>query len=278
MVEIASYGPWAVVTGASSGIGRAFAEQLAAAGLHLVLASRSTGKLEVLGGELARQHGIEYRVVTVDLSHPDGAKTLVAASQDLDVGLLISNAGGGRPGRLLDQPLDDLHARFTLNAVTHLDLVYAFAPRLVARGHGGIVLVSALGAVHGLPNMAHESAAKAYVLNLGEALHHELAPAGVRVLVMLPGNVDTPIIDSFGVDRASMPIRPQPADRAVRETVDAFIKGRTMHIPGRLMRVMTRLLPRSRSVRLNGRLLAQAARNLEKRATPGGPRDLPVPR
>src|SRR5689334_8535080 len=196
MVEIASYGPWAVVTGASSGIGRSFAEQLAAAGLHVVLASRSTDKLEALGRDLARAHGISYRVVTVDLSRPDGASALVAACSDLDVGLLVSNAGGGHPGRLLDQPLDDLHARFTLNAVSHLDLVHAFAPRMVARGRGGILLVSALGAVHGLPNMAHESGAKAYVLNLGEALHHELAPAGVQVTVMLPGNVDTPIIDA----------------------------------------------------------------------------------
>lgn len=265
MIEIASYGPWAVVTGASSGIGRAFAEQLAAAGLHLVLASRSTEKLEALGGALASTHGISYRVVTVDLSRPDGAAALAQETKDLDVGLLVSNAGGGRPGRLLDQPLEDLHSRFTLNAITHLDLVYAFAPRLVARGRGGILLVSALGAVHGLPNMAHESASKAYVLNLGEALHYELASAGVQVTVMLPGNVDTPIIDTFGVDRASMPIRPQPVDRAVRETLDAFLAGHTLHIPGRLMRIMTRLLPRTRSVRLNGRLLAQAAQNLAER-------------
>ena len=266
MIEIASYGPWTVVTGASSGIGKAFAEHLAKAGLHLVLASRSTEKLEALGGALASTHGISYRVVTVDLSRPDGAAALAKACADLDVGLLISNAGSGRPGPLLGQPLEDLHSRFTLNAVTHLDLVYAFAPRLVARGRGGILLVSALGAVHGLPNMAHESASKAYVLNLGEALHHELAAAGVQVTVMLPGNVDTPIIDAYGVDRASMPIRPQPAERAVRETLDAFLAGHALHIPGRLMRIMTRLMPRARSVRLNGRLLGRAAQNLAERA------------
>jgi short-subunit dehydrogenase len=128
-----------------------------------------------------------------------------------------------------------------------------------------MVLVSALGAVHGLPNMAHESAAKAYVLNLGEALHYELAPAGIDVMVLLPGNVDTPIIDALGVDRAAMPVRPQPADRAVRESIAAFLSGRPTHIPGRLMRIVTRLLPRARSIRLNGRMLGQAARNLADR-------------
>jgi hypothetical protein len=265
MVEIASYGPWAVVTGASSGIGRAFAEHLAAAGLDLVLAARSTDRLESLGNELSRTHGIAYRVVTVDLSRPAGALAIVEATEDLDVGLLVSNAGAGRPGRLLDQTLEDLHRRLTLNAVTHLDLAHAFGQRFVARGHGGIVLVSALGAIHGLPNMAHESGAKAYVLNLGEALHYELAPAGVDVMVLLPGNVDTPIIDAFGLDRSALPIRPQPADRAVRESVTAFLKGRPMHIPGRMMRTMTRLLPRARSVRLNGRMLAQAAHTLAER-------------
>src|SRR5690349_3562783 len=112
MVEISSYGPWAVVTGASSGIGRAFAHHLAEAGLHLVLAARSTDRLETLGTTLTRDHGVEFRVVTVDLSRPESAAALVEATADLDVGLLVSNAGGGRPGLLLDQNLDDLHGRF----------------------------------------------------------------------------------------------------------------------------------------------------------------------
>lgn len=270
MVEISSYGPWAVVTGASSGIGRAFADHLAAAGLHLVLAARSTDRLETLGATLTRAHGVEFRVVTVDLSRPESAAALIEATADLDIGLLVSNAGGGRPGLFLDQNLDDLHRRFILNATTHLDLAHAFGRRFIARGRGGIVLVSALGAVHGLPNMAHEGASKAYVLNLGEALHYELTPAGVDVMVLLPGNIDTPIIDAFGIDRAAMPIRPQPADRAVGESVAAFLKGRPTHIPGRLVRTMTRLLPRTQSIRLNGRMLGQAARAVaEREATTG---------
>jgi uncharacterized protein len=269
MIEISSYGPWAVVTGASSGIGQAFAHHLAAAGLHLVLAARSTDRLQTLATTLTRAHGVQLRVVTVDLSRPESATALVEATADLDVGLLVSNAGGGRPGLLLDQDLDDLHRRFTLNTTTHLDLAHAFGRRFTARG-GGIMLVSALGAIHGLPNMAHESASKAYVLNLGEALHYELAPAGIDVMVLLPGNVDTAIIDTFGIDRAAMPIRPQPADRAVRESIAAFLKGRPTHIPGRLMRTMTRLLPRRQSIRLNGRMLAEAARTLaEREATTG---------
>ncbi|MFV2082975.1 SDR family NAD(P)-dependent oxidoreductase [Micromonospora sp. LOL_021] len=265
MVEIRSYGPWAVITGASSGIGEAFAEHLAAAGLHLVLAARSTDRLETLATALTCAHGISCRVVTVDFGRTEAAAELVDATADLDVGLLVSNAGTGRPGPLLDQDLADLHRRFTINATTHLDLAHAFGRRFVARGRGGIILVSALGAVHGLPNMAHESAAKAYVLNLGEALHYELAAGGVDVTVLLPGNVDTPIIDAYGIDRAAMPIRPQPVQAAVRESVAAFLRGRPTHIPGRSMRIMTRLLPRTRSIRLNGGMLGQAAHRLAER-------------
>jgi short-subunit dehydrogenase len=265
MAPITSYGPWAIVTGASTGIGKAFADQLAAAGLNLVLTARATNKLEVLGQALADTHGISYRVVTVDLSDPTGAATLLAATDDLDVGLLVSNAGHARPGPLLDQPLDELHRRFTLNALTHLDLVHYFAGRFVARGRGGIVLTSALGARQGLPNMAHDAATKAYVLNLGEALHYELAPAGVDVTVMLPGAVDTPVLDALGLNRTALPMRPLPAEAAVRETITALVKHRPLHIPGRLTRIMTRLTPRSLSVRMNGRMLGQGAQNLAKR-------------
>jgi short-subunit dehydrogenase len=262
MIQLASYGPWALVTGASSGIGKAFAQHLAAAGVNLVLAARSTDRLTALGTALAAEHGVEYRVATVDLSTPDGAPALIDATRDLDIGLLVSNAGSGQPGAFLDQRLDDLHNRLRLNTITHMELTHAFGRRFVARGGGGIILVAALGAMHGLPNMAHESASKAYVLNLGEALHHELASAGVDVTVMLPGNVDTPIIDAFGLDRGKLPISPLPAHTAVRETARALAKHRPLHIPDRRLRLMTRLIPRNQSIRLNGRMLGQAAGRL----------------
>src|SRR5512140_2102426 len=157
------FGPWAVVTGASSGIGEAFARALAEDGVHLLLVARRTERLTALGAELSGTHGIEHRVLTVDLAAPDGPASVVEATTGMDVGLLVSNAGAGHPGRFVDQDLDDLHRRLRLNTVAHLDLAHAFSRRLVARGHGGIVLVSALGASAGIPNMGHEAASKAYV-------------------------------------------------------------------------------------------------------------------
>ncbi|TCO58299.1 SDR family NAD(P)-dependent oxidoreductase [Actinocrispum wychmicini] len=270
MATVSAYGPWAVITGASSGIGQAFAEHCAADGLNLVLAARSTDRLTDLGRRLTTAHGIDHRVVTVDLSHPDGATHLITATEDLNVGLLVSNAGTGRPGRFLDQDVPDLHQRLTLNTTTHFELAHAFGRRFVHRERSAMVLVSALGAIHGLPNMAHESAAKAYVLNLGEALHHELRPAGVKVTVMLPGNVDTPIIDRFGVDRTRLPIRPLPTTTAIRQTIDALNAGHATVVPDRRLRLVTRLTPRGMSIRMNGRLLGQAAANLAARQASSG--------
>jgi hypothetical protein len=255
-----------VVTGASSGIGRGFAHRLASSGFDVVLAARRTEALTALGSELSTAHGVEHRVVTVDLAEPDGPSELVRATVDLDVGLLVSNAGTGLPGDFLTHDLADLHRIVRLNSTAHLELAYHFGKRLVERGRGGMVLVSAGGALHGLPHMVNDSATKAYVLNLGEGLHYELAPGGVDVTVLLPVAVDTPIIDLFGVERDAMPLKPQSVEDCVDETLKALHKGRATLVSGRAMRLMTRLTPRSVSIRMNGRMLGKAVAALSERS------------
>jgi uncharacterized protein len=119
-------------------------------------------------------------------------------------------------------------------------------------------------------NLAHDSAAKSYVLNLGEALHHELRPAGVRVTVMLPGNVDTPVIDMLGLDRTRFPIRPLPVTTAVRQTIHALHAlhaGHATIVPDRRLRTLARLTPRRISIRMNVRMLGHAVANLAARQT-----------
>ncbi len=259
-----AYGPWALITGASSGIGAGFARHLAREGLDIVLASRSAERLTALGAELTAAHGTAHRVVPVDLSAADAVQALADATADLDVGLVVSNAGAPHLGPFLDRDAADLHADVALNATAHLDIAHHFGRRLRERGRGGLVLVSALGALHGLPLMANDSAAKAYVANLGEALHHELRPAGVDVTVLLPGNVDTPIINAIGLDRTAMPMRTLPVDVAVAEAMDALARGRARHIPGRLPRTAARVVPRSLSIAVNAKMMAGA---LDRRPT-----------
>ncbi|MCF6524802.1 SDR family oxidoreductase [Streptomyces sp. JJ36] len=271
---IQHYGPWALVTGASSGIGRAFAEHLAAQGLHVVLVARRGDLLHELGRRLSAEHGVSHRVVVTDLSLPAGASAVVEAVADLDVGLLVSNAGSARPGAFLDTDPVDLQRAFTLHASTPMVLTRALGPRMVARGRGGIVLTSASGGRHGMPWMAHIGAAKAYVLHLGEALHEELAPAGVHVTVLVPANVDTPIVDAIGLDRKDLPGPLQPPALAVRRALRALRAGRPVIIPGPVISALLKAIPRRMSVRLNGRLMEKAARvhaAREAQARPTGP-------
>ncbi|GAB2682722.1 SDR family NAD(P)-dependent oxidoreductase [Thalassiella azotivora] len=260
------YGPWALVTGASSGIGAGFAAALAARGLHVVLAARTEHRLQDLAQRLRAEYGTSTRVLVTDLAEPGAGTALAAGVADLDVGLVVSDAGAGHPGAFLGTDLAELHRRLRLNVAAHLDLAHATLPRLAARGHGGLLLVGALGGVHGVPFMAHDSASKGYVLNLGEALHHEMRPHGVDVTVLLPGAVDTPVVDALGLERDALPVALQSVPSAVEEALRALRRGRASHVPGRPMRTLSRLLPRPVSVRLNGRMLERASQVLAARA------------
>lgn len=193
------YGPWAVVTGASDGIGRALARQLAAAGLHVVLAARRKEQLDALADELGREHEVQTRVIDVDLARPDGVDSLIARTLDLDVGLLVAAAGFGTSGAFVDGVLAEELAMIDVNCRAVAALTHTFGRRLVARGRGGIVLLSSLVAFQGVPRAANYAATKAYVQGLAEGLHAELKPLGVDVVASAPG----PVRSGFG-SRAAM--------------------------------------------------------------------------
>ena len=236
------FGPWAIVTGASSGIGREFAHQIADAGINVVLVARRLAVLQDLGAALARDYDVDYRAVGADLSDPGVLTPITKATNDIDVGLLVSNAGAALPGPFLDSDLQAQRAILRLNTAAHLGLTHHFGERLARRGRGGIVLVSALGAVHGLPYMAHTAATKAYVTSLGAGLHVELAKHGVHVTVLQPGPTRTPVLAELGLDPDRMPMSPMAPDDCAREALRALAHNRARCIPGRINRV-TALAP-----------------------------------
>lgn len=183
------YGPWAIVAGASDGTGAAFAEQLADRGVNLVLVARRQALLD----ELAARLPTESRVVVLDLSIPDAGQRLAGATADLDVGLLVYNAGADAHGTpFLTQPIDDLRALVRRNCLTVLDACYDVGTRLVARGRGGVILVTSGAAWCGGANIAAYGGTKAFDLVLAEALWAEWGPQGVDVLALVLGATDTP--------------------------------------------------------------------------------------
>ena len=259
VVDPERFGPWAVVTGASSGIGLEFARQLAAAGLNIVLVSRRQAVLEQVGARLSREFGVAHRVVVADLSTEAAPQIIAEATADLDVGLLVSNAGTGQPGNFLAFSEADLRQIAQLNAISYMMLTHHFGRRLVARGRGGVLLVSAMGADEGIPFSAKEAATKAMVSTLGRGLHVEFERLGLGLTVLVVSPTDTPIIDKMGFARSAMPLKPMPAERCAREALVALNANRASIMPGRLYRIMNRLMPASLSRKMTATLMLKSS-------------------
>jgi short-subunit dehydrogenase len=254
-IDKVQFGPWAIVTGASSGIGKEFSRQLAANGLNILLVARRLELLKELGQKLEKEFGVHCRAVQVDLSDEHLMGTIKEATQGLDIGLVVSNAGTGNPGSFIKQNRDDLLIDVRLSVMAHLELCHHFAPVLVKRGRGGILLVGAMGASHGVPYMANSGAAKAYVSSLGQALHFELKDQGVHVTVLTPGFIDTPVIPKLLEDPGALPIKPMSAERCVTEGLEALRANRAVYIPGLLNRIMNRLVPPSVAQKMEAKML-----------------------
>ena len=251
------FGPWAVITGASSGIGKEFARQIAASGVHVALVARREPLLRTVGAECSQAFGVEHRIIPLDLSEPDFLPVLADATRDLDVGLVVSNAGTGSPGRFLDKSREELMQLLRLNTAAHLDIARHFGERLVRRGSGGLVFVGAMGADKGIPFMANEAGAKAYVRSLSLSLHEELKSHGIHVTVLPPASIETPVLEKFGFDPATMPMKPMTVDRCVYEGLRALTQNRPVIIPGRVNRIMNAVIPAAMARRLMARMLAK---------------------
>src|ERR1700726_3808852 len=232
------FGPWPLVTGASSGIGKEFAQQIAASGINIVLVARREDLLKEVGVEFSKRYGVEHRVGGLDVSREDFIRQLASATDDLDIGLVVSNAGTGNPGEFLKLDRQLLVETLRLNTMSHLDIAHYFGGKLAERRRGGLILVGAMGAESGIPCMANDGGAKAYVHSLGEALHYEFKPLGVYVTVLAAGVTNTAVIDKFGLDPKTMPMKPMSVEQCVSEGLSGLRKNRSRVVPGRLNRIM----------------------------------------
>lgn len=255
-----TFGPWALITGASSGIGQEFARQIGASGIHVVLVARREAMLIEVGQRIAKDFGVQYRVIALDLSDDTFLSRLDEGTRDLDIGLVVSNGGAGQPGEFLKLDRRLLQENLRLNTMAHLNIAHYFGSKLAERGRGGFLLVGAMGAEIGVPLLANDGAAKSYVHSLGQALHEEFKPLGVRVTVVPPPPTDTPALVRFGFDPKKMPMKPMSAEQCVSEGLKALVENRAVIIPGRMNRIMNAFVPASVKRTMTAKMFGKALR------------------
>ncbi len=261
------FGPWALVTGASSGIGKEFARQIAASGINVVLVARRDALLAEVGRAVSQEFGVQYRTLALDLSQEGFITGLADATRDIDIGLVVSNAGTANPGEFLKLDRQLLHATLRLNTTSHLDIAHYFGRKLAERRQGGLILVGAMGAENGIPRITNDAAAKAYVHSLGEALHYEFKPLGVYVTVLATGFTNTPVLEKFRFDPKTMPLKPMSVEQCVSEGLSGLLKNRSRIVPGRLNRIMNALVPASLARKMEADMIGKGLASKSASAT-----------
>ena len=266
------YEGWALVTGASSGIGKEFAKELAKQHFNLVLVGRNEAKLQVLSNRLKSEHPINTRVVRADLSQTDDLESIPSQTRDLDIGLVVLSAGVDEMGVFLDKNYSDLQRMLRTNVDSLTYLAHHYGNAMRERRHtlkkrGGILLVSSLFAYQGIPNFAAYAATKAYVLTLGEALTSELGKQNIDVLTLSPGLTATPFADGLKMNLSLLPMIAQNPNKVARLGLKKIGKKATV-VSGFINKFYAwenRLIPRSWPVWLFGALISNAMRSFNKR-------------
>ncbi len=203
------YGPWALITGASAGIGAEFARQLSEEGLNLILVARRKDRLDELAAELKAKNHVEVKTLPVDLARPDFMSSIRPAVQSLEVGFLINNAGFGMTGSFLQTDLARELEMLDVNCRAPLILTHELGREMVKRKRGGIIIVSSTSGFLATPYMTHYAATKAFDLSLGEGLWYELKEHGVDVMALCPGGTSTEFHQISGIREVMvMPVEP----------------------------------------------------------------------
>ena len=253
------YGNWAIVAGASEGIGAEYAEELAARGLNLILIARREDLLQSLANRLAQKYKVRAKPLVLDLSDLDAAEQIVYRTMDFDIGLLVYNAALSAVGPLLEHTMDEHMREIHTNIHTPYKLVYLLGQHLIKRGRGGIVLMSSLSAFQGSAYISTYAATKAFNIVLAESLWEEWRSRGVDVLVCISGTVKTPnYVASQPTKTNGLGDMTMIPKQVVSEALEALGK-QPYVIPGRMNRiasfVMRYLMPRKMAIKFMGRTL-----------------------
>lgn len=245
---------WALITGASSGIGAEFARQLAARGMHVILTARRTDLMEELAAELRAKHATQCEIIAADLAAPGAVPELLAEIQrrGLTIQLLVNNAGFGVVGEIDDAPIERLLELIRLNISATAELTYRVLPGMLARQSGAIINLSSLSAFQPVAYMGVYAASKAFVLHFTEALAIELRHRKVAVMAVCPGVTQTPFFDIAGAPGWLQKHMSHTPEYVVKLALKALGKGRMVIVPGWrnwLLTLVVRFVPRWRVVK-----------------------------
>ncbi len=253
----------ALITGASSGIGAAFASALASSGHDLILVARSKNKLDAIAAILTAAHHCKVAVITADLTEPDAVAKLKAevARRKLTVEVLVNNAGFGSGGDFAESDAPRNADMISLNVAAVVALSHAFLPSMIKRKSGAIINVASTSAFQPLPFLALYAASKAFVLSFSEALWGEVKGKGVKVLALCPGPVDTPFFEASGSPEMKNKV-PRPmmmtADVVVAQALKGLKSGKAVVVPGwpnKITSFIPRLMPRQLLTKASGQLM-----------------------
>jgi short-subunit dehydrogenase len=253
-------GKWALVTGASAGIGRALAQQLAAGGANLVLTARRADALAALALELQAAHNVEIEIFPADLIQPDTPQKLFRFTQEkrLPIEVLVNNAGFGRYGEFFRVDRQRLLEMLQVNVAAVVNLTHLYLPAMAERRSGYVLIVSSAAAFQAVPYISTYAATKAFELILGEGIAEEMRPYGVRVTVLCPGSTETEFHRVSGQPARTSPRR-ETAEKVARVGLQALAAGRPSVISGRRNRInmeAQRLVPRRFVTYVTGKLFA----------------------
>lgn len=245
---------WALVTGASSGLGEEFARQLAARGMHLVLVARRREPMDKLAEDLHLKHGTRCRVIPADLAEPESPRRVLdeIAQHGITIELLVNNAGFGIVGQVENVDLERTLLMIRLNVSATTELTYRLLPGMLERGRGAILNVSSLSAFQPVAFMGVYAASKAFVLHFSEALHCELKDRGITVTAVCAGVTRTPFFDIAGAPGWLQKHASHPVDFVVKRALKALARGKQYTVPGwrnYLLTLLVRLAPRARVVK-----------------------------
>lgn len=255
------YGDWALVTGGTSGIGAALADQLASEGMNVLLVARHATRLDTQAADLSQRHKVQTRTVAADLSTEEGLSAVLAAAQGLDIGLLVPSAAMETQGVLPHADAAQQRALVQMNVIAPMELARVLGQGMVQRGRGAILFVSSLSGWMPQPWMSGYGASKSYILGLAAGMHFELKDRGVDVSVLSPGPTQTPMAQATGIDFAAMGMTVMSSQevaacglRALGQRLDAIPGGMNKF----MVFMMTRLLSRSNAGRMLRMMMRKA--------------------